>query len=391
MPPDAGDAPAGEAHDESGAEAHKGRTGRRAPSARRRRLARLAAEGQLPSVRHLAAVVALLLLIVGVSYAADYWTTSNVVVMPGPVTDLRDRVSFPDGPTTFEPKGRIEMVAARSGRATLADHVYARLRDDIELVPLEPGSGAATDRQRRDRDLEMMRDSKDIAAFVALGRLGYEVGFDGEGAIVDAVTTGTAAPGRIREGDVIVEAGGAKVAVASDISAATRGRQPGDELTLTVVRDDQRSELTVPLSESPDGEGRVVIGVVVYTKGLKVTLPFPVEVDTDEAGGPSAGLAISLAIIDALTPGDLTGGHRVAATGALRFDGSVMAVGAIEQKALSASDAGMEYLLVPADSLGEARGADASPAIVPVASVDEALQFFERLRGAPLVLATPPP
>ena len=65
---------------------------------------------------------------------------------------------------------------------------------------------------------------------------------------------------------------------------------------------------------------------------------FPVKVDVDTAGigGPSAGLAMTLAILDDLTPGDLTGGKRVAVTGTIDPEGNVGEIGGIEQKAVAA-------------------------------------------------------
>ena len=58
-----------------------------------------------------------------------------------------------------------------------------------------------------------------------------------------------------------------------------------------------------------------------------------VAVDTAGIGGPSAGLAMTLAILDDLTPGDLTGGKRVAVTGTIDPSGNVGEIGGIEQKA----------------------------------------------------------
>ena len=53
------------------------------------------------------------------------------------------------------------------------------------------------------------------------------------------------------------------------------------------------------------------------------TYQFPVDIkiNTQLVGGPSAGLAFTLAIIDDLTPGDLTGGKTVAVTGTIDADG----------------------------------------------------------------------
>ena len=75
-----------------------------------------------------------------------------------------------------------------------------------------------------------------------------------------------------------------------------------------------------------------------------VDYQFPIDVkfDTQKVGGPSAGLAFTLAIIDDLTPGDLTGGKRVAVTGTIAPDGTVGPVGGVEQKAITARHNGVD-------------------------------------------------
>ena len=75
--------------------------------------------------------------------------------------------------------------------------------------------------------------------------------------------------------------------------------------------------------------------------------PINVKINTELVGGPSAGLAFTLAIIDDLTPGSLTGGKRVAVTGTIQADGSVGEVGGVEQKAITARTNGVQLMIVP--------------------------------------------
>src|SRR5690606_3334077 len=99
-------------------------------------------------------------------------------------------------------------------------------------------------------------------------------------------------------------------------------------------------------------------------------------------GGPSAGLAFTLALIDLLTPGELTGGHKVAVTGTIRLDGSVGPVGGGAQKAIAARNAGYEVFLVPPDELEEVKttlGGDF--AVIAVSTLDEALEALVSLGG----------
>ena len=88
-----------------------------------------------------------------------------------------------------------------------------------------------------------------------------------------------------------------------------------------------------------------------------VTYHFPIDVkiDTQKVGGPSAGLAFTLAIIDDLTPGDLTGGRRVAVTGTINPDGTVGPVGGVEQKAITARHNDVSMMIVPKQEVKDAR------------------------------------
>jgi PDZ domain-containing protein len=97
-----------------------------------------------------------------------------------------------------------------------------------------------------------------------------------------------------------------------------------------------------------------------------------------------------LALIDELTKGNLMGRGRVVATGTINEDGSVGAIGALEQKAIAARDAGATLFLVPAGQsvieVNKAReAAGKSVSIVEVGSISEALKALAKNGGDPVV------
>lgn len=80
-------------------------------------------------------------------------------------------------------------------------------------------------------------------------QLGLEVD---EGVAVEDVASGTgAARAGIRGGDVIVGIDGKSIATVEDLFAILRQRQPGDRVSVALVRDGDRRQLDVTLGEGP--------------------------------------------------------------------------------------------------------------------------------------------
>ena len=90
------------------------------------------------------------------------------------------------------------------------------------------------------------------------------------------------------------------------------------------------------------------------------TYPFPVHINVTNIGGPSAGLAMTLGVIDALDKGSLTGGRTVAATGTIDSQGNVGDVGGVPQKTVAVENAGASIFFVPVP--GVQGGHDQGPA-----------------------------
>jgi PDZ domain-containing protein len=92
----------------------------------------------------------------------------------------------------------------------------------------------------------------------------------------------------------------------------------------------------------------------------------------------------ALAIIDVLTPGDLTGGVVVAGTGEIDTKGNVGAIGGIQQKMISARHHGATVFLVPKQNCPEA--AHAKPKglrLATVGTLTDALNVLAALRHEP--------
>jgi len=112
--------------------------------------------------------------------------------------------------------------------------------------------------------------------------------------------------------------------------------------------------------------------VVRAVAGLDVS-EFDVHVNVIGGGnidGPSAGLAIFMALYSALTKTPLP--QDVALTGELSIQGKVRPIGGIVEKLYAARQAGMRAMIVPKENVREIDANLAGIEIIPVATVDQA-------------------
>jgi PDZ domain-containing protein len=259
-------------------------------------------------------------------------------------------------------------------------------RGDVQVEPSKPYLGTQSTSENRRYNLALMVDSQDKARKVALERLGYQVKATKEGAFIEDVDPDAPAAAVIDPGTTVVEADGQAVEDRHDLVDAIARHRPGQRIELEVVPlgATKAVEVEARLGERPGEPGKPMLGVTVADRAT-YTFPIDIEIDTGRVGGPSAGLAFTLAILDRFTPGSLTGDARVAVTGTIEVDGSVGPVGGVRHKAAAAIREGATVFLVPRDELAEARKAAGDRLkVVPVDTLDDALAELRRLGGAPL-------
>ncbi len=230
----------------------------------------------------------------------------------------------------------------------------------------------------RNRVLQQMNDSQTRAITVAMERLGYEM--VPLQVLITDVIEGVPATEVLQIGDSVSVVNGVEISSSSELLVALEGFQVGDVVEIEVLRDGSVELVEVELTAREGQEDDPMIGISV---GELKGPPFPLSIQAGNIGGPSAGMMHTLAIIDTLTPGEMTQGLVVAGTGTIQFDGSVGSIGGIRQKVVGAEAAGAEIILVPKGNYEEALTADyQSIEIVPIANLDEAISFLQNLEAA---------
>lgn len=321
-------------------------------------------------------------LVVGATFHTD-----RGLVLPGRADGLEERITV-GGQRVYPAKGDVLWATVGVRRsATLLELVRAWLDPSIDVYANRTLFGDETREQTRVRNQVAMDDAKQVAAVVALRRLGYTPA--GKGVVVTRTFPGMPADGVVKPKETITAVDGKPLCLLGDLRAAIGAHQPGDRVTLTIATPAGATRTaTVALVLDPD-TNRTILGVQAST--ARCTLPFTVDIDTGRVGGPSAGLAMTLAFLDRLSPGELTGGVKVATTGTIEADGSVGPVGGVKQKTLAVRAAGAKLFLVPADEYDEARAHAGTMQVAPVRSLDEALTALRHAGGTPIAGTSPSP
>ncbi len=286
---------------------------------------------------------------------ASLYHPPYVVVAPGQAVDVAGDVTVTGVPVD-EVNGRYLLTSVELTRPSALRALIAALRDDRQVIPLSQVLPEGVDADQYFRSQRaVFRESRMMAAAAAASAQQMPVSVTGTGARVVEVVRGTPAAEELREGDVIVAVNGHDVDDTLTLRSIIQSRPARSDFRLAVERGGERVQADVSSRELPSLSGGVGLGVFVETRGLRVDLPFEVHFADRDVGGPSAGLAYALAILDKISEGDEARGRTIAATGTVGMDGDVGPVGGVEQKAMAARDAGAALFLVPVQEVEEAR------------------------------------
>lgn len=336
-----------------------------------------------PRRRWIGFVVALGLLTSSVAGAAVV-PVPYIAFRPGSVRPVADQIVVQGAPS-YPPHESVAFTTVSVGQTSLLEALIGWLDDNVDVLPEEKVRGDRTAEENRRYNAQLMDASKQTAIAVALDYLGEDVDITTTGAVVRDIAPDLPAADVLQLDDVIVAVDGDDVDQPGEVGPLLQAGGPGTEHSLTVERPagtDSRVEVAITTVASPDDPERAIIGIAPEDRIVGFDFPVDVTIESGSVGGPSAGLAFTLAVIDELTPGELTGGRSMAVTGTISLDGTVGPVSGGAQKAVAVRDGGYEVFLVPPAELDEVKEAVGDRVeVVAVSTIDEALQAIADLGG----------
>jgi len=197
--------------------------------------------------------------------------------------------------------------------------------------------------------------------------------------MVSSVTTSGPSNEILKPGDLIQAVDDVITTSISDVQAAVAKHHVGDAVRLKVVRDGEVLRPTVTTRATTANPKAPILGIGLTTGyTYKPTVTFAID---PAVGGSSAGLMFALAITDKLSETDLTANRVIAGTGTIDADGTVGAIGGVQEKIAAAARDGAGIFLLPKDNCEDVGQVPAGIRLVPVETISGAIQALGALES----------
>jgi Lon-like protease len=281
-------------------------------------------------------------------------TVPFVALGPGPTFDTLGEVEGKDvvdieGAELHPTSGHLNMTTvSQRDNLTLGQALTLWMSGREQVIPRDLVYPPEKSKDEIDEaNTQEFKRSEDSAEYAALAYLKYP-----EAVTVETVDGDGASTGKLHEGDAIDAVNGIQLNNLDHFQEIMEKTKPGDEVVIDFRRKNAPPGVaTIKLGSNPERpHGFLGIGVIEAPWA-----PFTIDFNLANIGGPSAGLVFSLAVIDKLTTGELSGSKFVAGTGTINAEGKVGSIGGITHKIVAAQEAGASVFLVPANNCDEAK------------------------------------
>jgi PDZ domain-containing protein len=333
----------------------------------------------LSPVRLATAGAVLLVAVVAVAVTRH---SDKFLEVPDQAHSLNGLIHVPGG-TRQQDGGGIYYVDVVLKRASLLQESFSFLRpegsdliSENKFVP----RGLSYEQELR-LEGETMKVSQEKASVVALKALGFKVRARAAGVRVVDVDPSSHARGVLKPQDIVVTADGHPIRSQLDLFRVVAGHRVGQVVRVGIIRGNEHHTYDIRTIADEQDPHRAIIGFIPF-EVLDAHLPFQIAFNLQDVGGPSAGLAFALEVLEQRGR-DVDHGLKIAATGEIQLDGSVTRIGGVKQKTIGARQTHVDAFLVPAD------GDNAKVAqryahglrIIPVKTFQQALQSLATLRA----------
>lgn len=313
---------------------------------------------------------------------------------PGGASDIRYVLTV-NGEEDKE-AGSYNFVYVQVRQATAVQLLAANFNKYADIYSEEEMTGGSSNEDYFRISQFYMETSQNLAKYQALTLADKDVTMDFFGVYVLSLTKDSTFKGILNIADTVTSINGKTFKSSADLIEYVSGLELDSDVTVgyeslgkTLTADGQIIKLD-------NGKNGIGIGLVDHTQ---VKTDVPIDFQTENIGGPSAGLMFTLSIYTQLADPTLRDGRDIAGTGTIEQDGSVGDIGGVDKKVISADQAGATVFFAPnnpvdkdilkenPDALSnydeavktvKEEGLDIE--VVPVTNVKEAIDYLEKTK-----------
>ena len=310
------------------------------------------------------------------SYPVPYYIFTS-----GGITDLSERFEIEDG---YEQKGSYNLSYVLELEGNILTFLAGHIIPSWEIVEMADYQ-ITTDESALDlamRSKLSLLEANQNAVMIAYQKAGKSIDIKKKNLYIAYTASYLKASNPIKIGDVIESADGNLILGFDEFVDYVNKKEVGDKVVLQIKRGEEIISSEVEVQEV---DGNKAIGLAFYLiYDYEVSPEITFKFSANESGS-SAGLMTTLAIYDTLIEEDLTNGYKIAGTGEIYSDGSVLEIGGVKYKLKGAVESDADIFLVPAGSnyeecikLKEEKGYDIE--IVSIETFDDAVRYLESLK-----------
>ncbi|HFI0936699.1 TPA: SepM family pheromone-processing serine protease [Streptococcus suis] len=314
---------------------------------------------------------------------------------PGGAMDVRQVLTVND--QLDQEDGSYNFTYVSVQQATALQLLVAQFDPYISVSSAEEMTGGADSEEYFRIAQFYMETSQNMAKYQGLTLAGKEVSMDFFGVYVLALAEDSTFKEILNIADTVVSINGKTFESSPDLIKYVSSLELGSDVTVGYVSDGQEKSADGQIIKLSNGKNGIGITLVDHTE---VESSVPIDFQTGNIGGPSAGLMFTLAIYTQLADPTLRDGRVIAGTGTIEQDGSVGDIGGADKKVLSAAKAGASIFFVPNNPVDEeilkedptaktnyeeakeaAEKAGVDIEVVPVKTAQDAIDYLKNTKG----------
>lgn len=272
--------------------------------------------------------------------------TPYSVYSPGGIINVDERLTG----DIIKSDGKLNLTYVTFSKGKIPNLILALILPEWDIVK---NSDVTYDNETLEelnlRDRIHLYSSVSSATYLAYTKAGKELTIKNEenyiASIADYSETNT------RVGDKIISADGVDIHNFDDLLNIIEKHEINDKIEIKVLRNNKEVNCYAVI-KSDESTKRVGIGVSkINTYNLDPEIKYTYE---RNESGASGGLMLSLALFNALTESDITGGKNISGTGTIDEDGNVGEISGVKYKLSGAVRSNSKIFIVPDANYEEA-------------------------------------